>query len=98
MDNRPDLLIKNIGLLATPRGNCSVAGPNQKKIQYITNAYILISGQDIVEIGEEHQLANQNLKMDDINIIDAQGCLVTPGLVDAILILFLPAGGKKNYR
>ena len=83
MDNRPDLLIKNIGLLATPRGNCSVAGPNQKKIQYITNAYILISGQDIVEIGEEHQLANQNLKMDDINIIDAQGCLVTPGLVDA---------------
>ncbi|MFZ5945836.1 MAG: imidazolonepropionase [Bacillota bacterium] len=83
MDNKPDLLIKNIRSLATPHGRCCIAGSDQKKIQYITNAYILISGQDIVDVGEEKQLASQNLKMDDITIIDAQGSLVTPGLVDA---------------
>ncbi|MEL7568668.1 MAG: imidazolonepropionase, partial [Dehalobacterium sp.] len=83
MNKKPDLLIKNIGLLATPQGNSSLAGLAQREIQYIKNAYILISGQDILEIGADHQLAGQNISRDNITSIDAQGSLVTPGLVDA---------------
>ncbi|MFZ7103870.1 MAG: imidazolonepropionase [Peptococcaceae bacterium] len=81
--NKPDLLIKNIGLLATPQGSCSAAGPRQKEIRYITDAYIFVSGRDIVEIGTAEQLARGNWPREEMTVIDARGSLVTPGLVDA---------------
>ena len=70
------LLIYNIGLLATPLGNKVNKGINQKDIFTLENAYILVEDEIITAIG-----SGTLPKADEK--IDAQGRLVTPGLVDA---------------
>ena len=70
------LLIKNIGLLATPTGNQAKAGSAQGEITFLKNAWMTLENGVISRIGTgEPPLAEQ--------CIDARGKLVTPGLVDA---------------
>ena len=70
-------LIKNIGLLASPRGNTALGGEAQGEISKITNAYVLIENGRIVATG------SGTPSVSDADVIDAAGSLVTPGLVDA---------------
>ena len=38
-----DLLIKNIGVLATPEGNWALRGKEQSKVRLLSDAYIAVS-------------------------------------------------------
>lgn len=71
-----DLFIKNIGLLATAKGEKPLAGKKQNKISFTQNVSIGIKNKIIEYVGE-----NKDLKAK--KIINANGCLVTPGLVDS---------------
>jgi len=75
-----ELLVKNIGILQTPQGSFPHKGKLQGENLKIRNAAIVaVDGiiQDIYSDGELPEDA------DDFNmIIDAEGSLVTPGLVD----------------
>ncbi len=84
------LLIHNIGLLATPLGFEAKAGKAQGEVFYLDNAYIFVRdglidtiGQGKPDEGAEH-------------LIDAGGCLVTPGLVDAHTHLVF--GGWREHE
>ncbi len=75
------LLIKNIGLLATPQGNTARCGAEQGRIKEYKNAAVLVDDDgNIVSICENGELPNG---AENAEVIDAQGALVTPGLVDA---------------
>lgn len=75
------LLIKNIGLLATPQGNTARCGAEQGEIKEYRNAAVLVGDDgNIVSICENGELPEN---ADSAEVIDAQGALVTPGLVDA---------------
>lgn len=74
------LLIKNIGLLATPQGCESLCGAHQRDCNKIKNAAVLIDEGRIVSVTGGGKLPEYSAYAD---IIDAGGALVTPGLVDA---------------
>ena len=71
-------LIRNIGMLATPRGKTALGGKDQGRIVSSQNAWIVIRDGKIERLGESFEP-----KEDFDEIIDAKGRLVTPGLVDA---------------
>lgn len=84
------LLIHNIGQLATPFGNQAKAGALQGEILWLEDAYILIRDGLIADIGQ----GKPDLKAE--REIDAGGCLVTPGLVDAHTHLVF--GGWREHE
>lgn len=68
-------LIKNIGVLATPSGSKAKAGSDQGKINQLEHAWLLWEDDKIIDLGQgAPPSADQEL--------DANGHLVTPGLVD----------------
>jgi imidazolonepropionase len=85
-----DLLITNIGLLATPVGSHALSGIAQGDIQFIKNAAIGITGEKISYVGDMENTPNAG------DIIDVGGRLVTPGLVDAHTHLVF--GGFRQHE
>ena len=71
------VLIQNIGMLATPEGKTARRGADQGRIRVLRDAYVLIEDGIVQRIGTGTPAAA------DAQVIDAQGRLVTPGLVDA---------------
>ena len=76
-----DLLIQNIGMLATPLGTTAKAGKAQGEISIRLNAWIAVENGTIAAIGEGE--APDAWRNGAKEILDAKGRLVTPGLVDA---------------
>lgn len=74
------LLITNIGLLATPEGTRAAKGQDQGKVRFLQDAYIKIKDGTIFEIGFNYDLDRD--EMAQYHVLDAEGYLVTPGLVD----------------
>jgi len=74
------LLVKNIGILQTPVGSHSHKGAEQGENLKLRNAAVLIEDGLISEITSDGKLPEGGEKAD--TIIDAEGKLVTPGLVD----------------
>ena len=74
------LLIKNIGLLQTPIGSFSHRGEKQAENIKLKNAAILVKDGIIHEITSDGVLPHGEADAD--KVVDAGGCLVTPGLVD----------------
>ena len=73
------LIIKNIGQLATAHGSSARSGADQGAVSLLENAYILADESGIIaEIG-----TGPAPKISGAEVIDAEGRLVTPGLVDA---------------
>jgi imidazolonepropionase len=72
------LLIKNIGMLATAAGTSARCGKDQGEIIKMNNAWIEVEDDKIKAFGEGAAPAG-----DFDEVIDAEGRLVTPGLVDA---------------
>ncbi|WP_312561202.1 imidazolonepropionase [Anaerospora sp.] len=75
-------IIKNIGLLATPTGTVAQKGESQGQIQFIADTYIMMKDGLIEEIGKAGTGKGWTGGAGD-TVIDAQGLLATPGLVDA---------------
>lgn len=71
-------LIKNIGLLQTPVGSYSHKGEEQGQNLKLNDSAILIVGDRIEEIYSGGELPEGDFDV----VIDAEGKLVTPGLVD----------------
>lgn len=71
-----DLLIRGIGKLVTPVGNGPVAGPAQGRLRVLEGAYVLVQGGRIAAVAEGPPPSFPG------PTLDAQGRLVTPGLVD----------------
>lgn len=74
------LLVKNIGILQTPVGSYSHKGDEQGKNLKLKDAAILIEDGIIVAITKEGELPCDEGEAD--TVLDADGKLVTPGLVD----------------
>ena len=73
------LLIKNIGTLQTPVGSCKHGGEKQGENLKLHDAAILVENGLIKAITEGGILPEG---WEGAEVIDAQGALVTPGLID----------------
>ena len=73
------LLIKNIGTLQTPVGSCKHGGEKQGENLKLHDAAILVENGLIKAITEGGILPEG---CENAEVIDAQGALVTPGLID----------------
>lgn len=81
--------VTNIGMLATPQGAGPKKGAEQGNIQILKDAWVLMEDGVISEVGTgPAPAANET--------IDAQGRLVTPGLVDAHTHLIF--GGWRQHE
>ncbi|MCL2367350.1 MAG: amidohydrolase family protein, partial [Oscillospiraceae bacterium] len=87
-----NLLLTNIGILATPIGTTARKGDAQGEISTTNNAVIIIKNKKIVYVGScnstkeacSGNLINLPIALDDTTrVIDCGGKLVTPGLVDS---------------
>ena len=85
-----NLLIKNIGLLATPMGTAAKSGAQQGAVQFLYDAFVRIEDGIITEVGS----GNPRAKSGE-TVVDAGGKLVTPGLVDAHTHLIF-GGWRQN--
>lgn len=81
MADAPDLIVRNIGLLATPLGCDARGGDEQGRIGLLRQAYLSAGQGRITDIGLESDLDKDVLSRAS-RVIDAGGALVTPGLVD----------------
>ena len=89
-------LIKNIGLLQTPIGSHPHRGEKQGENLKIKNAAVFARDGIIEEITENGRLPGAFEKEDADEIIDAEGSLVTPGLVEGHTHLVF--GGYRQHE
>lgn len=89
-----EMLIKNIGMLATALGNQARAGEAQGQISIQENVWIAVNGGNIAAIGEGDVPAEYLGA--DTQVADAEGRLVTAGLVDAHTHLVF--GGWREHE
>ena len=88
------LLLKNIGLLATAEGNSPLRGSKQHEgIKLIKDATVLINDGIIQAVYENGAAPSFSVP---VEVIDAQGRLVTAGLVDAHTHLIF--GGWRQHE
>lgn len=91
---KADLILKNIGKLVTMQGSSSFRVKEEmNKINIIENAYIAVKNGKILAIGVGYEFGN--LCGDDTKIHDAEGLLVTPGLIDSHTHL-IHGGSREN--
>ena len=89
-----DLILKNIGKLVTMQGSSSFRVKEEmNKINIIENAYIAVKNGKILAIGVGYEFGN--LCGEDTKIHDAEGLLVTPGLIDSHTHL-IHGGSREN--
>ena len=84
------LLVKNIGILATPQGKNARSGAEQGEIQILKDAWVLIEDGLISQVG-----TGAAPEAAGAEVVDAKGRLVTPGLVDAHTHLIF-GGWRQN--
>lgn len=87
-----NLLLKNIGLLATPAGSAAKRGKEQGEITLLKGAYVLVKDGVIAAVGSGEVPAGMP---EGTEVVDAMGRLVTPGLVDAHTHLIF-GGWRQN--
>ncbi|MCL2564611.1 MAG: imidazolonepropionase [Defluviitaleaceae bacterium] len=85
-----DLLIKNIGVLASPKGQAPLKGADMSNITIAENCVIAAEKGIITYIGTEKDAPKSK------EVLDAGGRLITPGLVDAHTHLVF--GGWRQHE
>jgi imidazolonepropionase len=78
-----NMLINNIGQLATPTGSNARKGKDMNKIKVIHNCSIYIENDTIVSIGDYDEVISQVNDLTDCDIINADGKCIIPGFVDS---------------
>lgn len=91
---KADLVIKNIGKLATMKSkNTPVVGKDMNNVEILEDAYVAIKDGIFIDIGIGENY--KNIVDSNTEINDAQGLLVTPGLIDAHTHL-VHGGSREN--
>ncbi|SCI29088.1 imidazolonepropionase [Intestinibacter bartlettii] len=91
---KADLILKNIGKLVTMQGSSYFRVKEEmNKINIIENAYIAVKNGKILAIGVGDEFGN--LCGEETKIHDAEGLLVTPGLIDSHTHL-IHGGSREN--
>ena len=85
-----DLLVVNIGVLVTPTGLAARRGEEQGQVQKLERAWVLIQNGLISAVG-----TGEPPRAPGAAVLDAQGRLATPGLVDAHTHLIF-GGWRQN--
>ena len=75
-----DLLVENIGVLATPLGVCAMRGNDQGAVEILEDAYVGVEDGIICCKGSR---ADGRPLPEAAQVVDARRALVTPGLVDS---------------
>lgn len=88
------LLVKNIGILQTPVGSHSHRGKEQGENLKLLNASVLIEDGIITSITSDGAVACDESEAD--TVVDAEGKLVTPGLVEGHTHLVF--GGYRQHE
>lgn len=83
-------VITNIGLLATPRGDSARRGLQQGDVTLLPDAWVAVEGKTIAAVGQGDPVPAEGDR-----VINAQGRLMTPGLVDAHTHLIF-GGWRQN--
>lgn len=92
-----DLFIYNIGSLITMKGSSSPrAGAEQSEVGAFQNGAIAIQGDKVVAVGREEEVRDAIQGFQVVQEIDAEGRLVTPGLVDPHT--HLVHGGSREHE
>lgn len=92
-----DLLIHNIGCLITMQGSPGPrAGTEQSKVESVQNGAIAIQGDQIIAIGREEQVRDAIRGFQVVQELNAEGRLVTPGLIDPHT--HLVHGGSREHE
>ncbi|MCK9537186.1 MAG: imidazolonepropionase [Bacilli bacterium] len=87
------LIVYNIGTLATPIGSGPKGGAAMKAIKILNDAYLVIENGKFTEAG-----SGAGYKKYQGKKIDAQGRLVTPGLIDAHNHLIFAGSREHEFR
>lgn len=87
-------IIINIGMLATAKGSSAKSGSAQGDVALLENAYIALENELILDVGTGE--VPSGLLTKDTVVIDADGQLVTAGLVDAHTHLVF--GGWREHE
>lgn len=83
MDKKATLLIKNIGQLITMNGPFPRIGTKQlNDIGLIENGGIAAAGSEILTVGRSDQVEGKTPLAEGCKVIDVNGAVVTPGLID----------------
>ncbi len=83
------LLVTNIGMLVTPKGHAAQSGAAQGDVEILRDAWVLIQDGLVAQVGTGAAPAVEG------KVLDAEGKLVTPGLVDAHTHLIF-GGWRQN--
>jgi imidazolonepropionase len=80
----PDLLIHNLGEVATPEGSSPLRGADQRRVRRIRGAEVLCRDGRIAFVGdpEERRRLFGDLQDSDIERLDGRGGTLIPGFVD----------------
>ncbi len=78
-----DLLIQHASQLVTPAGSGALSGPDQGQLEIIADGAVAIAGGRIVAVGPTVTVQASVGLSRQTKVIDARGCVITPGLVDA---------------
>ena len=78
------MVIHSIGELALPPStkNGAIHGKEMAKVSRLKNAAVAIAGEKVIAVGASEVILKEHAQAKDIQLVDASGRLVTPGLVD----------------
>jgi imidazolonepropionase len=81
-EKKTTLLIKNIRQLVTMAGPAPRLGPGMNDIGLIENGGVAAAGDEILAVGKSDEIEGRAPLAEGCQVIDAQGAVVTPGLID----------------
>ncbi len=82
LEKKATLLIKNIGQLITMAGPVPRRGDQMKEIGLIENGGVAVAGEEILAVGKSDDVEGRAPLAEGCTVIDADGAVVTPGLID----------------
>lgn len=93
-----DFVITNARVLVTPVGRSPRRGADQGDVRVIPHASIAASQGRIVFVGTAAECERQVTITDDAGTIDAKGCTIVPGFVDAHTHVVFAGNRREELR
>jgi imidazolonepropionase len=81
-NKKATLLIKNIGQLVTMQGPFPRLGSAMNELGLIKHGAVAVAGDEILAVGESDKVVGQTTLAQGCLVVDAEGGVVTPGLID----------------